>query len=441
MAKSLYAGVNGTAKKAKKIYVGDGTARKVKKIYVGDSNNIARQTFSLDERKMNVSAYGYLADLPSKSDTYISSSAEYNTNTGIFDIDTGSIGGYAVFTGGYETHWDSNMGSGTYANKFDHGYTTYYSPSLVRSYNETSYGKTEGTASANVGNYLLFAGGANNTGNMGNTMYTYPSSTVYAMNSSLAVQSISSLSVVKRFAVNSTSNSGCSVGKYALFPGGEYIVHDQYGSHQESRKEVECYLEDLTKISATSLSSGGAVFACSAGSKKYCIIHEGPGYTSSVCSFDTSLTKKSCSTLYVYTCHELKYASVGDYIIGLNLKSTYDNSSGSNYYSMVAKYIDSSLTLHSISSSSTPVSARRNFTGCTGSDMAAFVGGNLMGTSTFLNEAYFYNSSLTMTKISSSYSACGMSCVSTGDYIIQASGQDSGDQTRACKYVYAYKLS
>lgn len=46
MAKSAYIGVNGAARKVKKLYIGvNGTARKVKKAYVGDAQGLARLFF------------------------------------------------------------------------------------------------------------------------------------------------------------------------------------------------------------------------------------------------------------------------------------------------------------------------------------------------------------------------------------------------------------
>ena len=81
MAKRVYIGVGGKARKVKKIYIGvAGVARKVKKAYIG-VGGVARPCWSGGE----LSYYGTAATL--------TNSIAYHAGT--------SVGNYALFGGGY----------------------------------------------------------------------------------------------------------------------------------------------------------------------------------------------------------------------------------------------------------------------------------------------------------------------------------------------------
>lgn len=90
---------------------------------------------------------------------------------------------------------------------------------------------------ANVGNYVLFAGGYNGSSS---------TSTVDAYNSSLTRTTATNLSVARHYVV------GCSIGDYALFAGGYAYTGSSSGSSSSST--VDAYNSSLTRTTATNLS-------------------------------------------------------------------------------------------------------------------------------------------------------------------------------------------
>ena len=124
MAKACYVGVDGKARKIKKIYTGvSGVARKVKKGYVG-VGGVARPFYSAEPE---LAYYGKATDLSVRHG----------------DLAATTVGNYALFGGGrqYSTTVDA------------------YSDTLVRSTPTSLSIERYALAATTVGNYALFGGG------------------------------------------------------------------------------------------------------------------------------------------------------------------------------------------------------------------------------------------------------------------------------------------
>lgn len=199
MAKGMYVGISGKARKIKKGYVGiGGKARKIKKAYVGIGGK-ARPFWTGGQ----VEYYGTVTPL---------SAARVN-------LAGASVGNYALFAGGY------NMDTQSRFSEVDAFNTSLIYQSGIRLSVAREY-----IASANVGNYVLFAGGSN-----GSTRYYY----VDAFNTMLTRSGASNL----RTKVN--QKAGASVGNYALFSGG--------ATSGAVYEDVDAYNADLIRSTAPSL--------------------------------------------------------------------------------------------------------------------------------------------------------------------------------------------
>ena len=178
MAKGVYIGVGGKARKVKKMYAGiGGKARKVKKAYVG-VNGVARLFFSSGELRY----YGTVAGL----------------SVARSSLAAAAVGDYALFGGGYNPY--NNPGP----------VVDVYQKSLVKSTSVSLFTKKYDLAAATVGNYALFASGKNT-----NAYFT-----VEAFNASLVRSDAPGSAAVYDLA-------GVSAGNYALFGGGYYGPHSK----------------------------------------------------------------------------------------------------------------------------------------------------------------------------------------------------------------------
>lgn len=330
MGKGIYSGVSGTARKVRHIYAGvNGTARKVKRVYVGDSNGIAKLCWSSGEVAKygtlegiskaiagagqnknyavvlsvaygNTYAYSYDESLTRKQHDSISSYSLYRTAPG-------TIGDYALFAGGVE--------GDSYSYEYESmDKVLAYNSSMTRSV-LTLPTATDSMGTANVGNYIIFAGGlsgvAYTDSNDEEQISTNVVSSSYAYDSSLTRTNITSLSQARHNAC------GGSIGSYAVFAGGSKYA---YGNGNET-STVDAYNESLTRTTASALSHD--VFRCTSASVgKYLIITGGSyGKQSVIDCYDTSLTKTSIDTLSVARSH-VAGASFGDYAMfagGYNL--------------------------------------------------------------------------------------------------------------------------
>lgn len=274
MAKGIFVGIGGKARKVKKIYVGiGGKARKVKKAYVGIAGK-ARLFWSGGE----VSYYGTVTAL----------SRARSGLTG------GYIENYALFAGG-----TTNINTGEFYNTVDA-----YNVSLVRSVSQMGSSQA-GSAFARIGEYALFAGGYYRTSSSGSTPY----SSVDALNANLTRSSAAELNRGKMYLAGASNNT------YAIFAGG-YVKNvtgsfayvgstDAYNSSLVRTSSSRNALQEIKDNLAGASVGNYALFA--GGSN-------GSGHLDSVDAFNGSLTRTIVSTL-----GEKKYGmagiSIGDYAV------------------------------------------------------------------------------------------------------------------------------
>lgn len=175
MAKGIYVGVAGVARKVKKIYVGvAGVARKCKKIYVGVAG-VARLVYILGLTKFTVT---------SLSGARAQEAGSGNPNTK-----------HILFGGGIDTNGTVNTVEG-------------YNENYVKSALTGLYFAMTQSDGGYVGNYNIFAGGYNNYYQCYYNVAAYDASMVYSEPFPLAP---------------ARRNSGvANVGNYVMFAGGDY---------------------------------------------------------------------------------------------------------------------------------------------------------------------------------------------------------------------------
>ena len=221
MAKKMYLGIDGIARKIKKGYLGiDGIARKIKKGYLG-VGGVARPFWTGDEPFY----YGTI------DPTYGYTGSRYYSNVSCLSTES-----YAMFAGGKPTH-SGDHAETKKASAYDESLVRYDLTSLVES--------TSGAGAASIGEYGIFAGG----GYQGAySYYTHNYTRVY--NSSLTVVSASNLSSKRN------SMGSASIGNYALFGGGSTGTKsvESVTAYWSCLSSVETYNSSLTRSSATSLS-------------------------------------------------------------------------------------------------------------------------------------------------------------------------------------------
>ncbi len=249
MAKGLYVGVAGKARKVKKIYVGiGGKARRVKKGYVGVGGK-ARLFWSGGELDyygtatplsgggilpIGVSIGSYALFACGRSNPFTTTSDLYNTSlvhSTIVFPDTrysasgGSIGNHALVAGGFP-HYKTVIA---------------YNTSLVYSYLQEFSHEHSYAAVANVGDFLIFAGGSEDEDR--DSSYD-PSNYVDIYNTSLVHSNSTNLHFVASYPV------GASTGNYAMIAGD----YKKVGAFNSSL----VYTSYLTDLSTDGIRRGGA---------------------------------------------------------------------------------------------------------------------------------------------------------------------------------------
>ena len=338
MAKT-YLGVENFSKRVRRVYGGlNGSARKMSKGYIGDENGIARQIYSAGELLYHttLSENDGNSNMESAAGTnesyaifkigYYDSMCAYNTSlTKKTPLDSYigrnvgcvQIGDYVVFGGGVVYPGDDIQVSRTST-------VIAYNKSLSRR-TVTSLSPARGVlATARVGNYALFAGGSTATGKL---------SVVEAYDESLTKHSVADLNRP------TDALAGTTVGDYAIFAGGQ----DGYMSQTNT---CTAYNSSLTKVNIPELSvARHTLGATTVGNYA---LFGGGAYTDSSSTFvplDTvdvyseTLTQIRTLSLSVAR-HSLAATTIGDYAIfaggegyyskdGLALYSTVDVFDGS----------------------------------------------------------------------------------------------------------------
>lgn len=205
----------------------------------------------------------------------------------------GSVGNYALFSGGY--YYPGSMVFSAAVDAYD--------ASLTRTTPEDLLLGRRGHAGASVGNYVLFGGGARSQTGGANTNYTRTD----AYDTLLVHTTPPDLSVARR------SIAGASVGGYALFAGGRT---DTTATGFVVSSVVDAYDAALTLTNATQLPTARDVSGC-ATVGGYAIFIGGQISSSSVSYsvdvYDTSLTRTSPISLS--TQRTSSGASTGNYAL------------------------------------------------------------------------------------------------------------------------------
>lgn len=261
MAKGIYVGVDGKARKVKKAYVGvDSKARKIKKGYIG-VGGIARQFFSVQQV---LSKYGQLS-----SGLYYPSRCLAAT----------SVGDYALFGGGQRSA------------DFDSKTVTAFNGSLVRSVLSDLQQESVNLTAANNHNYALFGGGDGGA-------------KVTAYDTNKVKTNATDLTEAREYV------TGSSTGSFALFGGGRQTNGARITT-------VEAYADTLvrstTTMSKVSESCGGHLgnYGFFAGGNTS---SSTSGSTTTIQVFNNALTRVSSLSLTISSAH-VKSANAGDYII------------------------------------------------------------------------------------------------------------------------------
>lgn len=259
MAKKAYIGVDSVAHQVKKWYVGiDGVARKVKKGYIG-VNGTARQFFGGGElryhKAINLSTarrgcgaasvgnYGIFTGGRNTNDYILNTSEAVDNNltvvsatnlyTYAYSQKGVTVGNYALFGGG--SGGNSTVGYDTYLR-----YVDTYNASLTHGTAPDMSVSRGWHATANAGNYALFAGGTNEDDYSGVGIKN-----VDAYNASLTRSTPTQLSTGR------SELSGASLNGHAIFAGGSV------GSNVFTAV-VESYDSSLTRTTRTSMSTAKA---------------------------------------------------------------------------------------------------------------------------------------------------------------------------------------
>lgn len=257
MAKGIYVGVGGVARKVKKLYVGvGGVARKVKKAYIG-VNGVARLMFSAglsygNTTPLSIARYGakgvstpsymlFTCGLSGEGyqnaqqgiDAYSKSLVKSTTSISdqTYQHAVAPIGQYGIISCGMRSgSWNKNTDaindslvhsaitqapepSSSHCGCGNGGHAVFVSSSLTGAYNTSlvmtpqGYRFYNGCSSARISNYALFLGGQNYS--------DYINTTLISIDSSLTYKYMYPTKAAKR------DIGGASIqDKYALFAGG-----------------------------------------------------------------------------------------------------------------------------------------------------------------------------------------------------------------------------
>lgn len=309
MAKKMYVGVSGVARKVKKIYVGvSGKARKVKKGYIGVGGK-ARLFFSGGE----LAYYGTITSLYHE--------IEYHA--------AASTGNYALFGGGYYSNSARN-------------YVDAYNESLTKS-NPTSLSTSRYYFSGtSIGDYALFGPGERSSSSESRYVDAYNKSLTRTYTSysdtaadpgskfpatslgeyaffckqgagSVLTTSLTATRLTEKLTNSPISLAATSTTNNALFGGGGSISTNGVVANVAN---VGAYDSSLTKSDATSLSTARRFLAATSVGG-YALFAGGiasTGHSSKVDSYSPSLTKGVPTKLSVARCY-LTGVNIGDYAI------------------------------------------------------------------------------------------------------------------------------
>ncbi len=375
MAKSLYIGVDGKARKVKAMWIGvNGVARKVKAGFIGVAN-VARQFFSSEKnvvhnRITNNLTYGRVRLAAASTGNYAlfagGQGTSYSSGTigkyGFYDqvdayntslsrssatvlsvpryyLASASNNGQAFFASGVKAYGSGDKTTCTNAEAYDNSLT-------MKTLDSTNNDSQE-LASATVGNYVLFAGGYNDNGTRRNQVTAY--------STSLTKFTPDTMQDAK------SQNAGASVGNYAIISSDYYSNTYDFYNHSLTHTYRAISMSS-TDTSATSLGSYAIFFNSSRSSEKQ------------IRTFDSSLT----STTSLLELSEGRTKGSATTVNGLAFFFGGTSSSAYLSSSMVDCY-DESLTKREVPSLTTPrlytaATSVGNFALCAGGSSSGWGG-------------------------------------------------------------------
>lgn len=404
MSKAAYVGVDGVARKIKKMYIGvDGVARKVKKAYVGVDGiahmfYISQQAGSIEISPTSVSITGksktatatitYLGDgtvTATSSNTSIATVSVSGNTVTVTSVGAGSATiTIAVATTDDYTGVECVLDVSVVFTMTYHGEVT-----------SLSSGRTE-IIGVSVGDKALFAGGMP-TSTSGSEV-----STVDAYSGTLTRSTPSAMTVVR-----SNTAAAVSMEKYALIAGGNKGANTYHNS-------VNAYSETLSRSAPSNLSVARTNLA-GARAGTYAVIAGGRnanGVQSTVNAYSATLSRSTPTALSTARSWHSYYpgtaATAGNYAVIAGGKTDTGTGTSSNLLKTVEAYSDeltkSTATNLSLSTAgSTAISV---------GEYALIAGGRVYANSayTYYKTVYAYNSLLTMstpTKLSTArYNMC-----------------------------------
>lgn len=388
MAKAVYCGVGGVARKVKKIYVGvDDIARKVKKGYCG-VGGVARLFYSAGE-------VGY-----------------YGTTTSTLGYAVIKHAGasnpkYALFAGGCKSN-TVNVRSAVYA----------YNSSLTRSSPSSGLSSIRHSQTGgSIGNYALFVCGTNGT-----SYYR----DVHAYDTSLTEANVTSL-------FGSDGSSGwksATNGSHVVFAGGD--------TEDGMLQDVYCYDASLTQ---SILSMNEPKASVAVGSiNGYFLLAGGDvdgGSTNEIEVFDASLTKQSSLEMPNGGRDGMMTGNVGSHVLFAGGQQPTEDAWMKDVYA-----VSGALTL---TITTTNMSAIRRYGAAVSiNDYALFTGGSSSTVAYTKNLATvdIYNSSLTRTAGTNMSDARQYHATATvGDYALISGGNNTSRSTSPTKTVDVYVVS
>lgn len=395
MAKGIWFGVGGKARKVKNIYIGiGGKARRVKKAYIGVGGK-ARLFWSGGEIVYN----GTPAPI------------NWGSYSGVAEMSAASNSSYALFAGGAVEY-----------GKFGSSLVTAYNNSLTKSTPTSLQAGRGNIAAASLGNYALFAGGHYGSSNK--------YSIVDAYNTSLTRTNPAVLNMYTCYA------SGTSLGNYALFGGG----CTDWVSSSNALNAVTAYNASLTKSTPTALiqkrfkmgaasNSNYAIFA--GGTTK--LSHDTVSYEqTTVDAYNTSLVRSTPTALSVNR-QECGAARAGNYIL----------IAGGNYTCLAST--DQYITTHYTNTVDTyNGSLTRGTATALPSTVLKAVGTTLDGKAIFCGHSYassiicWYDESLVRYVITPPARLMAEAAASVGNYALFGNGYDATNNTQT-NMVQSYK--
>ena len=387
MATKAYIGVNGVARKIKKMYIGiNGIARKIKKAYIG-VNGVARLFFTS-------STLIKLANAPTLSYSATKLGAASNNSYGMFAGGTTSSSSYTEYGSAYNTNLvkssiqlkysasEPACSSGKLCGVFYGGVRNSTYSSACSAFGETlvrtdknlkdSNGLAH-SAGAFVDIYHLFCGGwgLNSAGNNDEAK-----NIVYSFNESALTYS-SSLTVLPEAL---RDMAGASTKNHAMFAGGRTTSST---AASLSRSAVYSYNSSTTRTTLSSMSlARHAMVGC--GNDKYAFFIGGNsgGYVSNIDIYNDSNVKITSTLSLPSTINSFSASGLNDYILIAGGKS------GTTTTGLVNTYLIDTSNL--VMSSFTSLTTKRFSHNSTVISDKILIGGGTTSSSTRTNTVEVY---------------------------------------------------